>query len=455
MGLLLAVLLITWAFKKAVADSIVDNNLAKQGIVSPRMQARHGDQAGAKVDQYGMFDFFRDAWSDYWGRQGEALAAARTAPPPPGKSRVSLGDRLDAGIAKLGEGVQRAADSPAVRTLVDPVEPKPSRKPLPPEPPVVPVVDSGDVPEGTRRLTDDGWEEKYDGRWRPVSKQPDSPPAPPAPSTGGTMTAPTGEAVNYETTIAELTALADAQRGHLDQCTAALQQIESAKAAIGDMQDSYRASSAAAAATAEHLAAKNLDGVTLANAGQTVDAMPAGKVDEMFDQLEGMEAEAKQRLADAEIALTSTETNLQHIQVTYGDAYTTVTGNLGGDSSFLDSGGGAGGGNAGAGGGTPWATPPSGTSHGIASPTGTREYSEASGSSGSRPNVTVHNEPVYASGQAFGSGTVTNNGTGEQPPSSGSSAPDSGGQHSNRIVFNGPVDARNSHTGTGNVTNNN
>jgi hypothetical protein len=161
-------------------------------------------------------------------------------------------------------------------------------------------------------------------------------------TTGGTMSAPTGEAVNYETTISELEKLAGEQRGHVDACQAALKSINDAKSAINNMQESYRASAAAASSTSEHLAARNLDGVTLANAGTTADAMPAGAVDQMYDQLEAMEAEASSRLAEAEVALGATEANLTHIQATYGDAHATVAGNLSGDASFLDSGGGAG-----------------------------------------------------------------------------------------------------------------
>ena len=54
-----------------------------------------------------------------------------------------------------------------------------------------------------------------------------------------------------------------------------------------------------------------------------------------------MDEEASARLADAEVALGSTEANLSHIVATYGDAHATVAGNLSGDASFLDSGGGS------------------------------------------------------------------------------------------------------------------
>jgi hypothetical protein len=153
------------------------------------------------------------------------------------------------------------------------------------------------------------------------------------------MTAPTGEAVNYETTIAGLDALAAEQRGHIDACQAALRCVNEAKAAIDSMQESYRQSAAAAAATHEHLAAQNLDATTLAHTGTAADAMPAGAVDQMYDQLEGMETEAKARLADAEAALAATEAARAHIVATYGDAHATVAGDLGGDASFLDASG--------------------------------------------------------------------------------------------------------------------
>ncbi|MER7280451.1 hypothetical protein ABT369_39040 [Dactylosporangium sp. NPDC000244] len=354
MEILLGAMVLALLGVKTWGTARTEHELAKQGTVPPRMEAKYGAAgARAKVEQYGFLDYLRDAYHDYWGRRGDALVAARTAEPAEGKTKVGFWDRIAAASAVITGGVKRVAEktAPAVRKLIDPVEPKPV-EPASPEPKPEPklAVDTGNVEPGTRRVANNGdWEEYRDGRWQPVPKNPDTfggATAATATPAGGTMTAPTGEATNYETTINELTALAGEQRQHIDQCTAALQAVEAAKARIGDMQESYRASAAAAQNTAEHLAARNLDGVTLANAGTTADAMPAGKVDEMFDQLEAMESEAKARLADAETALAATEANLQHIQATYGDAHATVAGNLGGDASFLDGGGSAGGGGA-------------------------------------------------------------------------------------------------------------
>lgn len=154
------------------------------------------------------------------------------------------------------------------------------------------------------------------------------------------MTHPTGEASNYETALVELGQLAELERNCVDQCTGVVSSVQAAKIAINNMQESYRAASTAAPAIMEQLAGRNLDQVTLAHAGTTADALPAGVVDAMYDQLEGMEAEAEARLQAAETALGSTEANIAHLQATYGDAYNTVATDLGGDASFLASAGG-------------------------------------------------------------------------------------------------------------------
>lgn len=345
MGLLLAILLLTWALKKAVGDSIVDNNYAKQGLVSPRMEAKYGADAAARVARYGFLDFLRDAWRDAWMRRTDALIAARDAKAANPGERVRFADRWAAARQVMSKGWHR---------VVDPVEPKPAAVPAQrePEPAVEPAPEVGTV-----RYTDAG-RELWDGTaWVPAPEPTSAPAAEPvAPAADDTdptyepkhyqepnteapaMTAPTGEAVNYETTVAELEAQIREQRAHVDHCTTTLAHIASAKESVNNMQESYRTASAAAASTHEHLAANNLDSTTLGHTGTTADAMPAGVVDQMYDNLEAVEAVAQQRLADAEAALASTEAALDHVQRTYSDAHETVAGNLGGDSRFLDSG---------------------------------------------------------------------------------------------------------------------
>lgn len=156
---------------------------------------------------------------------------------------------------------------------------------------------------------------------------------------GTTMTQSTGEAVNYETTVAELNAIIEKQRGHLDHTAAALKAIEDAKAAINAAQQSYRPAAEAAGSVHQHLSAMSLDAETLGHTGTVADAMPPNVVDQMFDELEGMHAAAAEQHRNAEVALASSEAALKTVQEKYGDAHTTVAGELGGNAAFLDSAG--------------------------------------------------------------------------------------------------------------------
>jgi hypothetical protein len=156
----------------------------------------------------------------------------------------------------------------------------------------------------------------------------------PAPS----ASAPTGEAVNYETAMAELDKLEEAQRAHLEKAQAALDDVRAAKAHISDTQATYRPAAEAATGIHESLTALNLDQETVANTGTIADAMPPNEVDVMFARLEEMEAVAQQQVANAETALAHTDVARKSIVEKYGDAHTTVQGHLSGDSRFLSGG---------------------------------------------------------------------------------------------------------------------
>lgn len=161
----------------------------------------------------------------------------------------------------------------------------------------------------------------------------------PTPTKGDPMTAPTGEAANYETALAELDALEAAQREHLEQATAALKGIQDVKQRIADAQASYRPAAEAAGNIHQSLEALHLDQETIANTGTIVDSMPPNAVDAMFAQLEEMEAAAQRQVANAEAALAATLQARVVLIAKYGDAHNTVQSELGGDPTFLGAGG--------------------------------------------------------------------------------------------------------------------
>ncbi len=152
---------------------------------------------------------------------------------------------------------------------------------------------------------------------------------------GAPMSQPTGEAVNYETTVNELEAQIKIHQQHVDSAAAAVGTLEASKAAISDVQVSYTPASQSAASIHEHLSAKGLDPQTIGFTGQVADALPPNRVDVMYDQLDGMLHDAKAQQANAEVALGSAEAALQTIVAKYGDAHNTVQQELGGNAEFL------------------------------------------------------------------------------------------------------------------------
>lgn len=164
-------------------------------------------------------------------------------------------------------------------------------------------------------------------------------PAPPARDfndiVGSGAGAPSGEAVNYETTVAELEALIARIREHLDSVTAALVSVQQAKININNSQASYNPAANAAASISEHLPALNVDAETVGHTGTVANAMPPNAVNDMFDRLEAMEQALIEQRANAEAALGSAEQALKTVQEKYGDAHATVAGELSGDSRFL------------------------------------------------------------------------------------------------------------------------
>ncbi len=158
------------------------------------------------------------------------------------------------------------------------------------------------------------------------------------------MTAPTGEAVNYETTVAELQAEIALTRTWLEQVTAALKSLEDSKNHITDGQDAYRQVASAVPTMLEHLAAMHVDGTTLGLIAAIKEAMPASDVDAALAAIEEAEAFVRKLQANAQAALDALHAALQHIQSKYGAAHETVQSDLGGDATFLGGDGSGGGG---------------------------------------------------------------------------------------------------------------
>jgi hypothetical protein len=158
------------------------------------------------------------------------------------------------------------------------------------------------------------------------------------PSQEDPMTAPTGEAVNYETTIAQLDALIAYLQKWLDALTAALAKLEAAKNDVTDAQDGYKQAAKAAASIQEHLAALHLDAHTLGLISAIAEAMPASAVDEVLALLEEAEVKLRSLRDNAATALEAAEAAKAHVVAQYSAAHETVQGNLGGDSRFVGSG---------------------------------------------------------------------------------------------------------------------
>jgi hypothetical protein len=350
MGLLLAILLIVWLVSKAVNDAKLDHTYARQGMVSPRLEAKYGsrDAAQARVAKYGIFDHLRDAWRDSWARRTDAMIAARNARAADG-GRTTFRDRIRA-ARDVVDAPPPPAAAPATTATADPpavpaqrsADPDPAPPtPGPPADPAPPADPTG--PEPSIRFDPDPDE--------PVDTDPDPTNAAPAPgaadsTSGGTVTTPTGEVVNFETALADLDARIPQVQAQIDAADAALASIAQAKASIETLQTNYEPTAAASANAMDSKAALNLDGTTMGHAGTAVDAMPVGAVNDLYEAMEQVEQETQVRRDQAVTALASLEAEREHLIATYADANDTVAGNLGGDSRFLDGAGGTNGGSA-------------------------------------------------------------------------------------------------------------
>jgi hypothetical protein len=379
-------LVLAYMIQKTWLDARTDQELARQGIVSPRLQAKYGGGAKAKTAGYGLRDYLADAWSDMWQnrtaiRRAAVKAAKDVKPSEPGRSRPSWRDRLAAVKAavvnfgkKLVEPVEyKPRHAPKPVTAVDPA-PEPGPKGDPAEPDDVDT--SRTCPDCGAKLTaQNGSWWHPDGPHCPRSEPTDKPcpdPTPHTPHVWGNpptwfrcwgddktrntdepeartpakekpVTAPTGEAVNYETTVAELEAILAKQRDWLDAAIVAEAHATAAKSAIDGIQQGYRDSATATGNVNDHLQALLPgDGETLAHVGTAGDAMPPNQVDLYYAHLEEIEVEARAQKEAAEAAIAATEAALKRIEDEYGEDTAKVAERMNGNPEFLSSGGGGG-----------------------------------------------------------------------------------------------------------------
>lgn len=331
MELLIGAAIYALIIQKMWTAARTDHELAKQGKVSPRLEAKYGSAAAAraKVDRYGFTDFLRDAYRDFWDRRGEALVAARNAPPAAPGRKVRWRDRLSAAKTVITSTAKKVTGSRVVRKLVDPVELKPKRGPAP-EPDVPDPYPLGDPAAESPRKYSIYVDDEPEPARTTQKAQPST--------TGGTMTEPTGEATNFNSAIAEIDKLIRLLQVQYDQATVAMRAINAVDAAIDGFQLRQKQIAAAARSLADHLAALNLDSASLGPVLEAAEVLSANDVGEMLEHLEQLRAKVQKVISSCDAAIGALNAARASIVGKYADAANTVEEHLGGDSRFLSGG---------------------------------------------------------------------------------------------------------------------
>lgn len=346
MELLVGAMVYALIFQKLWTAARTDHELAKQGKISPRLEAKYGTAAAAraKVARYGFTDFLRDAYHDYWDRRGEALIAARTAEPAMPGERVRLKDRLSAAKRVVSRVAEKVRDSSVGRALIDPVGPA-APTPTTLAPPAPPVT-LAEVPEGTRRLGDHGWEERRGGRWQPITPaaettqagkpQPAGPSTQsPAPNPGAPMSTPTGEAVNFRTAVAQVDALLSLTKSQLDQASAADRALASVDAAIDGMQQRQVMIATGTTSLAEHLAACGVDPTSISAVAAAADVLTNGVADQLMEHVEQLRIVIRRVMAACDAGIAALHKARKTLIGKYADAAAVVEEELKGNPKFL------------------------------------------------------------------------------------------------------------------------
>ena len=70
---------LAWRITQSIHQGRVDQEYARKGIVSPRLVAKYGNDAGRRTGRWGLWDFVLDAARDAWQDRHEAKKVAREA----------------------------------------------------------------------------------------------------------------------------------------------------------------------------------------------------------------------------------------------------------------------------------------------------------------------------------------------------------------------------------------
>lgn len=340
----LAVLLVTALLYYAAKDARVDQELARQGIVSPRLQAKYGPDAAAKTARYGFFDYLGDAWSDRWQQRTEVRRAAVEAKPATPGEKVRLRDRWAAAKDVMTRAATAVRDHPVTRALIDPVgEPKPAK----------PVVDEAGGPEPEPV---DGESGSYDNYAREVDRarqfpgdhnEPRSPdrhwlddetPTDEVPRTKPkepTVTAPTVETTNLSSAIAAIDAIVGQVQIQKDQAAAADRALAAVDDAIDGMQGRQRGIHAAAQALADDLTALHINPSIIAPVFDATEALNPAQTDTLMQAIETVRATIRRALAFWDAALASLRSARATLVGLFADAAQVVEEHAGGDARIV------------------------------------------------------------------------------------------------------------------------
>lgn len=165
--------------------------------------------------------------------------------------------------------------------------------------------------------------------------KPTSPARPHSPNPGGNrMSAPTGEAVNYETALAALTGLAETVTTLTDHAQGLAAAITTADSHLDGVDAQRRDVAATTQTITEHLSALKVDAASMSGVAQAMDAMTAERVSELIDHLAAAKTIADEFLAALDTAAAGVEASRSAVTATYGNAAEVVA-STGVDPAFL------------------------------------------------------------------------------------------------------------------------